>query len=969
MRIAFDGTALRPGRTGVGYYTEHLLHHLARAASNDELIVVSNRAIDTTAPLPARVRVATPVRRVPRLVWMQTLASTMLRQVDADVVHFTNGMLPLVSPTPTVVTIHDMSLRLYPRYHPARRVLLNRPLVDLAARRADAIITPSQSAKRDIVRVYDIDPARVHVVYEAAAPSFRRVTDAVELERVRRRYHLDERIILYVGTIEPRKNLPKLIAAFAAERKAGRLNHQLVCVGPYGWLSRGIEDQIARADVAHAINFTGYVPFDDLPAIYSLAELFVYPSMYEGFGLPVIEAMACGAPVLTGGSGALAEIGGDAIAPLERMDADALGDALVALARSRDRREALSAAGLERASHFSWDRAAHESLDIYRETAARHTVRAARRPAGAASSVLLSTRRDASPAPGAAQARAGSHDDASAGNGPGAAHPRIGSASAAAIAAGEPRAYGVDVLFGQAYFLRFDPKLWEAQQPYAPLGALYAAACARDAGYSVALFDAMLAASEHEWTSALDRRRPRFAVIYEDNFNYLSKMCLLRMRQAALTMIDAARARGIMTIVAGADASDHPATYLDRGADVVVAGEGEVTLVELLDALSGKRARPGGSTGPDAGWRDDLQQIDGLWLRDGDGGIVRTRPREIIRALDALPFPAWDLVDVDRYRAIWRSRHGYFSMNLVTTRGCPYHCNWCAKPIYGQRYTARSPEHVVAEMAWLKATFRPDHLWIADDIFGLKPGWIERFAALVRERDARIPFKCLLRADQVTEEVARALRSAGCRTAWLGAESGSQRILDAMEKGTRVEQIAEATRLLREVGVEVGFFLQFGYPGETREDIDRTLEMVRACAPDDIGVSVSYPLPGTTFYQRVRAQLGQKQNWVDSNDLAMMYHAAYVPDFYRALHALVHAEFRARRSAAEVARVAARPWRVGRRHARAALHAAYHAVQAVRLRRRLVRLERLTAAAAPTPLIPLLTPQAAAVPTDQSSLK
>ena len=967
MRIAFDGTALRPGRTGVGYYTEHLLHHLARAASHDELIVVSNREIDTTAPLPARVRIATPARRVPRFVWMQTLASTMLRQVDADVAHFTNGMLPMRSPTPTVVTIHDMSLRLYPRYHPLRRVLLNRPLVDLAARRADAIITPSQSAKRDIVRVYDVDPARVHVVYEAAAPSFTRVTDSVELERVRRRYHLDERVILYVGTIEPRKNLPKLIAAFAAERKAGRLNHQLVCVGPYGWLSRGIEDQIARADVAHAINFTGYVPFDDLPAIYSLAELFVYPSMYEGFGLPVIEAMACGAPVLTGGTGALAEIGGDAIAPLERMDAEALGAALVALTQNRERRAALSAAGLERAAHFSWERAARESLDIYRETAARRTVRVTRRPAAADLSGLHTSQRDAAPAVSPAPV---AHRDATSGNGSGAAHAGVeASPSAAMVAAGGSRASGVDVLFGQAYFLRFDPKLWEAQQPYAPLGALYAAACARDAGYRVALFDAMLAASEHDWTLALDRQRPRFAVIYEDNFNYLSKMCLLRMRQAALTMIDAARARGIMTIVAGADASDHPATYLDRGADVVVAGEGEVTLVELLDTLSGKRAAAAGSAPADAGWRDDLQQIDGLWLRDADGGIVRTRAREIIRALDALPFPAWDLVDVDRYRAIWRSRHGYFSMNLVTTRGCPYHCNWCAKPIYGQRYTARSPAHVVDEMVWLKKTCRPDHLWIADDIFGLKPGWIERFATLVRERDAVIPFKCLLRADQVTEAVARALRSAGCRTAWLGAESGSQRILDAMEKGTRVDQIADATRLLRAAGVEVGFFLQFGYPGETRDDIDRTLEMVRACAPDDIGVSISYPLPGTTFYQRVQAQLGQKQNWVDSNDLAMMYHAAYVPDFYRALHALVHAEFRARRSAAAVARVAARPWTIGRRHARAALHAAYHAIHAARLRRRLGRLERLTAVAAPTPLIPLLTPRAAAVPTDQSSLK
>src|SRR4051812_14318280 len=322
MRIAFDGTALRPGRTGVGYYTEHLLHHLAQTAINDELIVLSNRSIDTTAPLPSRVRVATPPRGVPRLVWMQTLAVTALREVEADVVHFTNGMLPLMSPVPTVVTIHDMSLRLYPRYHPARRVILNRPLVDLAARRADAIITPSESAKHDIVRLYNLNPNRVHVVYEAAAPTFTRVRDAAELERVRRRYGLGERIILYVGTIEPRKNLPTLIEAFARRRRSGELTHQLVCVGPYGWLSRGIDEQITKANVGDAIKFTGYVPFEDLPALYTLAEMFVYPSMYEGFGLPVVEAMACGAPVITGPTAALSEIGGGAIVEIDRMEPD-----------------------------------------------------------------------------------------------------------------------------------------------------------------------------------------------------------------------------------------------------------------------------------------------------------------------------------------------------------------------------------------------------------------------------------------------------------------------------------------------------------------------------------------------------------------------------------------------------------------------------------------------------------------------
>jgi anaerobic magnesium-protoporphyrin IX monomethyl ester cyclase len=377
-----------------------------------------------------------------------------------------------------------------------------------------------------------------------------------------------------------------------------------------------------------------------------------------------------------------------------------------------------------------------------------------------------------------------------------------------------------------------------------------------------------------------------------------------------------------------------------------------VTLVEVLDALV-------------TGRTDRLATIDGVCRRTDDGRMLCTKPREIIRDLDALPFPAWDLVDVERYRDVWRARHGYFSMNLVTTRGCPYHCNWCAKPIYGQRYTARTPEAVVDELAWLKQTFQPDHLWIADDIFGLKPGWIERFATLVEERDAAVPFKCLLRADQVTPEIAGALRRARCRTAWIGAESGSQRVLDAMEKGTRVEQIERAARLLHAEGVEVGFFLQFGYPGERREDIDRTLEMIRTCRPDDIGVSVSYPLPGTTFYQRVREQLGQKQNWIDSNDLAMMYQATYVPDFYRALHRLVHAEFRARRSADEIARGLAQPSTMTIDHARALLHLAWYRASLPILRRRLDRLGRVVPPQPAVRPLAVLSPHAAAVPSEQ----
>jgi radical SAM superfamily enzyme YgiQ (UPF0313 family) len=440
-----------------------------------------------------------------------------------------------------------------------------------------------------------------------------------------------------------------------------------------------------------------------------------------------------------------------------------------------------------------------------------------------------------------------------------------------------------DVLFGQSYYLRFDPKLWATMQPYPPLGTMYAASYMRRLGFDVAIFDAMLADAESEWIRSLDRTRPRFAVLYEDNFNYLSKMCLLRMREAAFTMIGMALARNCIVVVCGSDATDNAVVYLERGASYVIRGEGEQTLGELLLALSGRSERR-------------IEDIAGLaYVRDGKTTITSRRPD--LRDLDALPFPAWDLVDVNRYSQIWRKHHGYFSMNVATSRGCPFHCNWCAKPIWGQRYNVRSPESVVGELDWLKQVYRPDHIWFVDDIMGLRPGWIERFATLVVDADAQVPFKCLNRADLLLKgNTIPALRRAGARTVWIGAESGSQRILDAMEKGTRVEQIVEATRRLHGEGIEVGYFLQFGYPGETRADIEQTIRLVRDADPDDIGISVSYPLPGTKFHEAVREQLGRRQHWVDSDDLAMLYRGPFSTDFYRKLHQVVHKEFRARKA-------------------------------------------------------------------------
>jgi radical SAM superfamily enzyme YgiQ (UPF0313 family) len=442
------------------------------------------------------------------------------------------------------------------------------------------------------------------------------------------------------------------------------------------------------------------------------------------------------------------------------------------------------------------------------------------------------------------------------------------------------------VLFSPSYQLELDPKQARNREPYPPLGTLYAASRLRRDGHEVALSDSVLASGLSEYRDDLARFRPDLVALYEDNFNYLSKMCLTNMREAGFEKARLAKAAGATVVVNGSDATDHLEEYLRAPFDFAILGEGEETLAELALALARIES---GSAVP------DLKATRGLAFLDERGELVKAEARGFIRALDELPFPAWDLVDVERYRRAWRERHEYFSVNMVTTRGCPYHCNWCAKPIYGQRYNLRSPANVASELAWLQKIVKPDHVWFADDIFGLKPGWVEEFASEVEARGIRTPFKIQARADLIDDSVARALGRAGCENVWLGAESGSQKILDAMDKGIRVPQIETAARSLRAQGIRVSLFLQFGYPGEEWSDIEKTVAMVRRVRPDDIGISVSYPLPGTPFFERVRAGLGDKTNWADSDDLDLMFRGSYHPEFYRALYRLVHSDFRLRR--------------------------------------------------------------------------
>src|ERR1700723_3339933 len=436
----------------------------------------------------------------------------------------------------------------------------------------------------------------------------------------------------------------------------------------------------------------------------------------------------------------------------------------------------------------------------------------------------------------------------------------------------------LSILVCHSYYLHLDQKQVARAKPYPPLATLQVVSMLRKAGHRVSFFDAMLADGIDEYESLLRADPPQLVLFYEDNFNFLSKMCLGAMREAACAMMMSARRVGARVIAAGPDVTDAPEPYLKSGADLALLGEGLSPLFEVLPRL------------------DPNLQADSAELAAGLSGIVSINHGKVRtkggpgapKVAAEVGLAAWDLVDMDRYREVWMKAHGYFSLNMAASRGCSFRCNWCAKPIWGNQYLQRNPSDVAAEMAYLKRAFQPGHIWFADDIFGFRVDWVTKFAAATKAADAQIPFSIQTRADLISESMARALRDAGCQEAWIGAESGSQRVLDAMNKGTTVSEILIARERLKAVGIRVGFFIQLGYLDEQLTDILATRDLLDAARPDEIGVSVSYPLPGTKFYDLVKEQLRGKTHWQESNDLEMMFQGTYTSGFYRAVRDLMH---------------------------------------------------------------------------------
>ena len=398
----------------------------------------------------------------------------------------------------------------------------------------------------------------------------------------------------------------------------------------------------------------------------------------------------------------------------------------------------------------------------------------------------------------------------------------------------------IDVLFVNPLFLHEDPVESKLMTPYFPLGILYIAAVAREAGYRVAVFDAMFAEDDAAFVEALEAHRPRIV-----GFGVLATV-----RRAALRLAGLAKAHGATVMMGGADPTARPDAYLEHlvdgehVVDVVTVGEAERTVEALLPVLLDEGVE-----------MSCLQDVDGIAYRNAEGAVVRTSDRPLIDDIDALPLPARDLVDWEPYRHAWRAHHGHFAMSLIATRGCPFNCAWCQKIVFGRSFRPRDPRQVADEMRVLKMRYQPDFVRIVDDAMGIDKDWVRRWHDAVLDKDAVLPYECLSRVDLMDEEIGRWLKETGCQRISFGAESGSQKVLDAMTKGTTVAQIRETAAICRRVGIESYFYMMVGYPGETWEDLKRSVALLRETRPDEFSTTIAYPLPGTAFYDQVKDRL------------------------------------------------------------------------------------------------------------------
>jgi anaerobic magnesium-protoporphyrin IX monomethyl ester cyclase len=433
----------------------------------------------------------------------------------------------------------------------------------------------------------------------------------------------------------------------------------------------------------------------------------------------------------------------------------------------------------------------------------------------------------------------------------------------------------MDILLSHGYFLELDPIEKKVMRPYPPLGLLYLSAWLKRAGRDVRVFDSTFALPE-QLIDTLRETRPRVLGLYSN----------LMTRPRIVDLMARARELGIPVIVGGPDASGNAEQYLTSGATVVVRGEGEVTLTELLDRWTGE---------------NPPTDIAGTSVRIGET-ITHAPDRALIPSLEGHPWPDREAIALEPYLNAWRTHHGYGSVSLITARGCPYSCRWCSRAVYGDSHRRRPVDDVIAEIEFIQKRYAPEKLWFVDDVFTIHKGWITEFARKMKAKGIRIPFECISRAERIDDAVAQALVDLGCFRVWIGSESGSQKILDAMDRRVKVETVQAATHMIRARGIEVGFFIMVGYEGEEDQDIVATVDHIRKSEPDIVLTTTSYPIRGTNYAKDVGDRAVNTKPWAIASDRETIIRGRRSQRYYLAARAWIENDAEAHRM-----------WRAGQR--------------------------------------------------------
>ncbi|MGD8440002.1 MAG: radical SAM protein [Holophagae bacterium] len=399
-----------------------------------------------------------------------------------------------------------------------------------------------------------------------------------------------------------------------------------------------------------------------------------------------------------------------------------------------------------------------------------------------------------------------------------------------------------DILLSHGYCLADDEHEREIMMPYPPLGLLYLSSHLKASGFAVDVYDTTFGTLDG-FAERVQRLRPPVVGLSAN----------LMTRAAILCMIDIAHDAGAAVVLGGPEAGPNAGAYLRAGADVVVVGEGERTLDVLLRRL------------PEQG-RRGLDVVAGIAFLDDDGSVITTPPRAQLRPLSDQPWPDREAIDMERYLSVWRDHHGAASVSLITSRGCPYTCTWCSHDVFGRTHRRRKVAEVADEVEHIVERYRPERLWYADDVFTLNRRWTVDYAAELKRRGVRVPFECISRADRLNAKVADALADMGCFRLWIGSESGSQRMLDAMRRLTTVADIQAKTAMLQARGIQVGMFMMLGYDGERPSDLAATVEHLKRSAPDIFLTTVAYPIRGTEFFDRVEDRLRCEREWNERTD-------------------------------------------------------------------------------------------------------